>query len=249
MPAYAVAFWRPMPIVKEVCRVVPSKGEQTVPGISGSFPSWVPIWTATSTHSLLNALNDSQHPEQHSTAARRSFHLTLLQKLLLLHPSIMLPPFPPPDFYQVQLTVLAVFCAVATVVERYISWQKKKASGEANAPKVEERTLLDGSTSSIAGAGKDIFAALRRNYLIVYGIVMGEYRSQLDSRVYSLQPCLRVPTIWSRLGADWLQGPYVYSLYREQYGYSERVVGFLFVTGFTAAGFSGPFVGVWADKL
>ncbi|KIO25270.1 hypothetical protein M407DRAFT_75927 [Tulasnella calospora MUT 4182] len=134
----------------------------------------------------------------------------------------MLPPYPPPDFYQVQLTVLAVFCAVAIVVERYVGWQKKKASGEANAPKVEERALLDGSASSLVGTGKDVFAALRSNYLLVYGIVMG---------------------------ADWLQGPYVYSLYREQYGYSERVVGFLFVTGFTAAGFSGPFVGVWADKF
>ncbi|KAG8910684.1 hypothetical protein FRC00_007729 [Tulasnella sp. 408] len=128
----------------------------------------------------------------------------------------MPPPFPPPDFYQGQLTVLAAFCAVATVIERYISWQKKKASGEANAPKVEERALLDGAASSAAGTAKDIFAALRRNYLLVYGIVMG---------------------------------PYVYSLYREQYGYSERVVGLLFVTGFTAAGFSGPFGGVWADKL
>lgn len=87
----------------------------------------------------------------------------------------MLSAYPPPDFYQVQLTVLAVFCAVATVIERYIGWQKKKASGEANAPKVEERALLDGSASSAAGTAKDIFAALRRNYLLVYGIVMGEH--------------------------------------------------------------------------
>ncbi|KAG1861263.1 hypothetical protein F4604DRAFT_1882473 [Suillus subluteus] len=52
-------------------------------------------------------------------------------------------------------------------------------------------------------------ATLTRQYLIVYAIVMG---------------------------ADWLQGPYVYSLYREQYGLPERMVAILFVTG------------VWADQ-
>jgi len=49
-------------------------------------------------------------------------------------------------------------------------------------------------------------------------------------------------------GADWLQGPYVYSLYREQYGLSERMVAILFVTGFMSAGLTAPLVGVWADQ-
>ncbi|KAG0699543.1 hypothetical protein DFH29DRAFT_936099 [Suillus ampliporus] len=64
-------------------------------------------------------------------------------------------------------------------------------------------------------------ATLTRQYLIVYAIVMG---------------------------ADWLQGPYVYSLYREQYGLSERMVAVLFVTGFMSAGLTAPLVGVWADQ-
>ncbi|PPQ75158.1 hypothetical protein CVT24_007486 [Panaeolus cyanescens] len=64
-------------------------------------------------------------------------------------------------------------------------------------------------------------AALTRKYLIVYAIVMG---------------------------ADWLQGPYVYSLYREQYQFPERLVAVLFVTGFISAGFAAPLVGVWADQ-
>lgn len=50
------------------------------------------------------------------------------------------------------------------------------------------------------------------------------------------------------MGSDWLQGPYVYSLYRDQYQFTERQVAILFVTGFIAAGTSGPFVGVWADQ-
>ncbi|GJE85334.1 molybdate-anion transporter [Phanerochaete sordida] len=61
---------------------------------------------------------------------------------------------------------------------------------------------------------------LARSYLIVYGIVMG---------------------------ADWLQGPYVYSLYQEQYAFPERLVALLFVTGFMTAGLTAPLVGAWAD--
>ncbi|KAF9051877.1 hypothetical protein BJ165DRAFT_1340856 [Panaeolus papilionaceus] len=64
-------------------------------------------------------------------------------------------------------------------------------------------------------------ADLTRKYLVVYAIVMG---------------------------ADWLQGPYVYSLYREQYQFPERLVAVLFVTGFISAGFAAPLVGVWADQ-
>ncbi|KAG1763695.1 hypothetical protein EDD22DRAFT_1042779 [Suillus occidentalis] len=70
-------------------------------------------------------------------------------------------------------------------------------------------------------ASHNSLATLTRQYLIVYAIVMG---------------------------ADWLQGPYVYSLYREQYGLSERMVAVLFVTGFMSAGLTAPLVGVWADQ-
>lgn len=52
----------------------------------------------------------------------------------------------------------------------------------------------------------------------------------------------------SLAGADWLQGPYVYSLYREQYEFPERVVAILFVTGFMSAGLTAPLIGVWADQ-
>ncbi|CAL1698995.1 unnamed protein product [Somion occarium] len=62
---------------------------------------------------------------------------------------------------------------------------------------------------------------LAKQYLIVYGIVMG---------------------------ADWLQGPYVYSLYREQYHFPERLVAVLFVTGFLSAGITAPLIGAWADQ-
>jgi hypothetical protein len=64
-------------------------------------------------------------------------------------------------------------------------------------------------------------AQLGKIYLIVYAVVMG---------------------------ADWLQGPYLYSLYHEQYEYVEHMVAVLFVTGFIAAGVTAPLVGAWADQ-
>ncbi|KAF9788364.1 hypothetical protein BJ322DRAFT_1048492 [Thelephora terrestris] len=64
-------------------------------------------------------------------------------------------------------------------------------------------------------------SSLARKYLTVYAIVMG---------------------------ADWLQGPYVYSLYNEEYEFPERMVAFLFVTGFMSAALTAPLVGAWADQ-
>ncbi|KAJ7136634.1 DUF791-domain-containing protein [Mycena epipterygia] len=74
----------------------------------------------------------------------------------------------------------------------------------------------------LSGSGTaSTLASLTRQYLTVYAIVMG---------------------------ADWLQGPYVYSLYHEQYNFPERIVAILFVTGFVSAGLAAPLIGVWADQ-
>lgn len=43
--------------------------------------------------------------------------------------------------------------------------------------------------------------------------------------------------------ADWLQGPFVYSLYHDEYDYSIQLVAALFVCGFLSAGCSAPFIG------
>lgn len=65
------------------------------------------------------------------------------------------------------------------------------------------------------------FKTFQRNYLAVYLIMMG---------------------------ADWLQGPYVYALY-ESYGYSISEIGRLFIMGFASSMVFGPLVGSAADKL
>ncbi|KAK4609205.1 Molybdate-anion transporter [Fulvia fulva] len=50
------------------------------------------------------------------------------------------------------------------------------------------------------------------------------------------------------LAADWLQGPYFYSLYRYAHGLPESTVALLFITGFVAAAASASFVGSLADR-
>ncbi|KAK1221545.1 hypothetical protein PQX77_015664 [Marasmius sp. AFHP31] len=86
---------------------------------------------------------------------------------------------------------------------------------------VSKRKRSPDSRDNARHGGSTATATLMRQYLVVYAIVMA---------------------------ADWLQGPYVYSLYREQYGFTERLVAVLFVTGFMSAGLAAPLVGVWADQ-
>ncbi|PMD29534.1 DUF791-domain-containing protein [Hyaloscypha variabilis F] len=49
-------------------------------------------------------------------------------------------------------------------------------------------------------------------------------------------------------GADWLQGPYIYPLYKDEKGLAEEVVAALFMTGFLAGAVSASFTGNLADQ-
>ncbi|KAK0480719.1 hypothetical protein IW261DRAFT_1419071 [Armillaria novae-zelandiae] len=113
-------------------------------------------------------------------------------------------------FYEQQLVVLTSFCLLSLLIDRHVTRRKSiKAADDS----LEQGIPATSESKSLA--------TLTRQYLVVYGVVMG---------------------------ADWLQGPYVYSLYREQYGFPERIVAILFVTGFMSAGLAAPFVGVYADQ-
>ncbi|CAN9132724.1 unnamed protein product [Alternaria alternata] len=48
--------------------------------------------------------------------------------------------------------------------------------------------------------------------------------------------------------ADWLQGPYIYPIYKDEKGLPEETVAFLFLIGFISAGISASFVGTLADR-
>jgi len=129
-------------------------------------------------------------------------------------------------FYQFQLGLLAVICTVFLALERYLK-SKKTTPVNLKELSVEENLEVGHSTLSSNGAAlpavtprAGALSTLMRKYILVYAIVMG---------------------------ADWLQGPYVYSLYREQYAFPERQVAVLFVTGFMSAAVFAPFLLCAAD--
>jgi MFS family permease len=122
-------------------------------------------------------------------------------------------------FYQFQLGSLAVICTILLAFERYLK-SKKSTTVNVKELSVEENLEVGQPNGAAVTPRAGALGALMRKYILVYAIVMG---------------------------ADWLQGPYVYSLYREQYAFPERQVAVLFVTGFISAAIFAPLVGVWAD--
>ncbi|KAL1602643.1 hypothetical protein SLS60_006060 [Paraconiothyrium brasiliense] len=50
-------------------------------------------------------------------------------------------------------------------------------------------------------------------------------------------------------GADWLQGPYIYPIYKDEKGLAESMVALLFMVGFLSGGISASFAGTIADRF
>ncbi|KAI8153412.1 Molybdate-anion transporter [Colletotrichum sp. SAR 10_70] len=50
------------------------------------------------------------------------------------------------------------------------------------------------------------------------------------------------------MGSDWLQGPFLYSLYKNEHGISSDLVPTLFTTGFVSGAVAGYFIGSLADR-
>jgi hypothetical protein len=51
----------------------------------------------------------------------------------------------------------------------------------------------------------------------------------------------------SNTGSDWLQGPYVYALYKS-YGYGLDSIGVLFIVGFLSSALFGTVISSLADR-
>ncbi|KAI1380186.1 DUF791-domain-containing protein [Hypoxylon crocopeplum] len=80
-----------------------------------------------------------------------------------------------------------------------------------------------------------------------------ELKKQADSRKVVTRVDKHPEASWYKvyalvMGADWIQGPYLYSLYRDEHGLSERQVSTLFASGFLSGAVSAYFVGAVADK-
>ena len=132
------------------------------------------------------------------------------------------------DPYAIQLALLVFLVLSVVYTQRRVFYDTHSDLRGLDQEQMNGK-VQDGFSNAAASIGK--------RYLLVYGLVMGklEFVSDINFRL-------------THLGADWLQGPYLYSLYREQYNFSERLVAVLFVTGFVSAGVAAPFVGTWADQ-
>ncbi|KJY00499.1 major facilitator superfamily transporter domain-containing protein 5 [Zymoseptoria brevis] len=123
------------------------------------------------------------------------------------------------DFYLVLVAVLAAFAASLAYI-----LHKGRASRAAYTTSSKDDSAHVEDLSASAGEDAQLSqaaATFRNNYFAVYTLV---------------------------LAADWLQGPYVYSIYHEDHKLPERTIAALFGTGFVVAGIASSFLGALADR-
>ena len=75
----------------------------------------------------------------------------------------------------------------------------------------------------------------------------GEAKAQTSSAFRSFQSTY-LHVFWLMMAGDWLQGPYVYALYKS-YGYEQADIAVLFVAGFGSSMVFGTFIGSMADRF
>ncbi|KAK3692087.1 major facilitator superfamily transporter [Podospora appendiculata] len=79
------------------------------------------------------------------------------------------------------------------------------------------------------------------------GLKMGDtHMNKNKSKKAARWPFLTVYALV--MGADWLQGPFLYSLYTDEHALPHSLVSALFTTGFLSGGISGTFIGTLADR-
>ena len=86
------------------------------------------------------------------------------------------------EFYESQLIGLTAFCLLTLAVERYLSQSNRKKLSQ---------DLGGDETGSLKGRG--LLAALTRQYLVVYAIVMGECYAFSSSKNVSIYVPLQGP--------------------------------------------------------
>ncbi|PVH96804.1 major facilitator superfamily domain-containing protein 5 [Periconia macrospinosa] len=73
--------------------------------------------------------------------------------------------------------------------------------------------------------------------------------SDVDAQRVSRLKWKFVPVFLLVNGADWLQGPYIYPIYKDEKGLEETLVALLFMIGFLSGGISASFAGSFADRF
>lgn len=131
------------------------------------------------------------------------------------------------DVYQLNFAGLLGLCAVLFIAQRKPTEAKPKL--EASKKKTTIETDADGSEAS------------QWTFLVVFALVMGS--DWLQAR--SSHPQSKSP---QRTSLTPKQGPFLYSLYREEHGVPSSLVSTLFTTGFVSGAVSAYFTGSLADK-
>ena len=137
------------------------------------------------------------------------------------------------------MDVYTISCLVLTIICATIEYYNRR-------PKDDKTT-----TTTRTSPG---FKGFRDNYVGVYCLMMAGFSflfilslfSFLSLILASLLSFLLSPSPL-RIG-DWLQGPYVYSLY-ESYGFGVSQIGVLFIAGFGSSLVFGTIVGSLADRF
>lgn len=126
------------------------------------------------------------------------------------------------DVYRTTLAVL-IAASVALAYSQYHRDKEASRTKESGSRSVE----LDDAASQF-----------KEQFIPVYLLVMGSDWLQ----------AIRIPRLATRPRLTRIQGPYVYTLYKDEYGLAESTVAMLFAAGFVAAAISATFVGSLADK-
>ncbi|TPX18860.1 uncharacterized protein E0L32_011475 [Thyridium curvatum] len=100
----------------------------------------------------------------------------------------------------------------------FVAQRNSSTSAESKPEEKDEKSKAAAAATSQA---REAAKASQRAFLIVYALVMG---------------------------ADWLQGPFLYSLYTDEHKVAPSTVSTLFTTGFVSGAVSGTFVGSLADS-
>ncbi|KAI8593331.1 hypothetical protein BDZ88DRAFT_493222 [Geranomyces variabilis] len=126
--------------------------------------------------------------------------------------------------YRAGFGILVIACAAASYYSR--ESPAKRVLAAKNAAAADSNNELDSPIDpelpSPVSAERELaeFELFKRNYLLVYSLVMT---------------------------ADWLQGPSTYPLYK-YYGYDLAEIAILFVVGFLSSAIFGTLIGSFADK-
>lgn len=122
------------------------------------------------------------------------------------------------DFYQINL---AAFVLINGSMIYRQHRQERQTELSEKIQEYETENLIDGGGADRGAPESNSAATFKRLFFPVYVLV------------------------WA---ADWFQGPFIYTLYKDEKKLPEEIVARLFTTGFLAGAISAMFVGSLADK-